>query len=362
MNNQIQSDKIKVLLLSAPYLPVPPVKYGGTERVIYNIIKGLHETCDLKIIATGDSDVPCELYSTVDKHLFFAKNEDEMESHQKLVDEANFRAKDFILELSGWTDLYHSHYNIMTNMLREMMEEGTIPTKPILTTLHGAYTINQKEFFEKNSSLYYNSISENQREAYPKSINWVGTVYNSIDTDDFELNLNPKDYVCFLGRFDPEKYPHKAIELAKAWGVKIILGGKIDHLGQEYFEKKIRPHINGEDVVFLGELDVKQKAELVGNALINLHPTNFREPFGLTVCEAACTGTPTLAIRRGALPEIIYQGRTGICVEDFEEGVHKFDELVSMDRELVSIHTRLLFNIDTMAKKYYQIYKKLKSK
>ncbi|MGL4758451.1 MAG: glycosyltransferase [Patescibacteria group bacterium] len=353
------NSKIRVTVLSAPYLAVPPLKYGGTERVIFNVIKGLNKVCDLKLIGTGDSQVDCELYPSVKEHLFFAENDEEKESHDLLVAQADLQAKEHILNLANWTDIYHSHYNVYTNMLRDMMESGVLPTKPILTTLHGAYSVDQQEFFELNGHLPYNSISENQRKAYPETINWVGTVYNSIDTDDFELNLQPKNYVCFLGRMDPEKYPHKAIELAKAWGIKLIMGGKIDHLGEDYFREKIEPLIDGDSVVFLGELDVVEKAKLLGNALINLHPTNFREPFGLTVCEAACTGTPTLAIRKGALPELIYQGRTGFCVEDFEEGLHKFDQLLEMNREFVSMHTRLLFDIKTMANRYFKIYKRL---
>ncbi len=357
-----QMNKLNILVFSAPYLPVPPLKYGGTERVIFNIVKGLSAYCNIKLIGTGDSDVPCELLELVDKHLFFALTEEDRDSHDKLVFNTDIKFREHILSHCNWVDLYHSHFNRHTNILREMMEEGVVPERPILTTLHGGYSVEQQEFFDLNGHLHFNSISDNQRQAYPESINWAGTVYNSVDTSDFPLNMHPEDYVCFLGRFDPEKYPHKAIEIASAWGIKLKLAGKIDHFGETYFKEKIEPLIDGDKVEFLGELAVKEKSDLLRNALINLHPTNFRDPFGLTICEAACSGTPTLAIRKGALPELIEQGRTGFCVEDFEEGIKHFDKLVHMKRKYISVRAKMLFDIETMSEEYLELYKSILSK
>jgi glycosyltransferase involved in cell wall biosynthesis len=353
------STRLKILMMSAPYLPVPPLKYGGTERVIFNIVKGLSNFCDIKLIATGDSNVPCDVLETVSKHLFFAKTIEEREANDLAVEATDKVVINHILKYSEWADIYHSHFNRHTNLLRLLMEENAIPTKPILTTLHGAYSVDQQEFFEDNGHLYFNSISNNQRMAYPKNVNWAGTIYNSVDTSDFPLNMYPENYVCFLGRFDPEKYPHKAIELAGAWGVPIKLAGKIDHLGEAYFNEKIKPFIDGEKVIYLGELAVKDKSDLLRKALVNLHPTNFREPFGLTICEAACSGTPTLAIRKGALPELIEHGRTGYCVEDFEEGFHCFDKLKKMKRKYISVRAKMLFDIETMSDEYLSLYESL---
>ena len=351
--------RLKVIQLSAPFLSVPPVKYGGTERIVDNLVKGLSELCEIKLLATGDSIVNCHLLATVNQHLSFADSEESKLHHEVLVNNANMNARRHFKEMSGWVELYHSHYNVYTDMLREMMEAKEIEEVPILTTLHGTYSIEQQDFFKNNSHLSFNSISHNQRGGYPPNLNWVGNVYNSVDTSDFPMNINPENYVCFLGRLDPEKLPHKAIEIAHAWNIPLILAGKIDHLGRDYFDEKIAPKIDGTMVKFIGELDVKEKAKLLANALINLHPTNFREPFGLTICEAACTGTPTLAIRKGALPEIIEQGRTGICVEDFEEGQHRLHELLSMKRKYISVRAKMLFNIETMAEEYLDLYYKL---
>jgi glycosyltransferase involved in cell wall biosynthesis len=170
---------------------------------------------------------------------------------------------------------------------------------------------------------------------------------------------SPGDYVCFLVRFDREKNPHLAIQLATNLGVRIKLAGKIDFQGEEYFDDCIRPYLDHPLVEYLGELEFGQEVELIAHARCNLHPTGFREPFGLTVLEAAYCGTPTLAIARGSMPELIEVGRTGMLVEDFVEGYHQIEECFAMDRNYIAQRTRLLFNYRTMTREYLEAYRRV---
>src|SRR6185312_17322355 len=112
------------------------------------------------------------------------------------------------------------------------------------------------------------------------------------------------------------------IELALSLGIKIKLAGKIDIKSEGYFENEVEPYLKHPNVEYVGELGFDDKVKLISNAKCNLHPTNFREPFGLTVLESAYCGTPTLAVARGSMPELIEPGRTGMLVEDFAEGRH----------------------------------------
>jgi glycosyltransferase involved in cell wall biosynthesis len=109
----------------------------------------------------------------------------------------------------------------------------------------------------------------------------------------------------------------------------------------------------------LGELGFDQKVDLISKAKCNLHPTNFREPFGLTVIEAAYCGTPTLAISRGSMPELIEEGRTGVMVEDYIEGRYRIEECYSMDRRYIASRARQLFNYRTMTAQYIEAYEKV---
>jgi glycosyltransferase involved in cell wall biosynthesis len=141
--------------------------------------------------------------------------------------------------------------------------------------------------------------------------------------------------------------------------MKIKLGGKLDYSSGEYFEKELKPLLKHPLVEYLGEMDRAQTIKLLSRAKCNLHPTGFREPFGLTVLEAAYCGTPTLAIKKGSMPELIKEGKTGLLVEDFVEGIHNLEKCFSMDREYIAKRARKMFNYQNMAKGYIRAYKKI---
>ncbi|OVE78944.1 hypothetical protein BVY00_01600 [bacterium G20] len=205
----------------------------------------------------------------------------------------------------------------------------------------------------------YVSISKNQQAAFP-SLNYIGVVYNGLDPKGFPVVTTPDDYLCFIGRFDLDKSPHLAIQLAINLGIKIKLAGKIDLDGAKYFKEQIQPFLDHPLVEFLGEVGFSQKAKLLSNAKCNLHPLlGRREPFGLTVIEAAYCGTPTLAINRGSMPEIIREGKTGMLVEDFVEGYSEIEQCFKMDRAYIARRTRRHFNYQKMAEDYVKAYKKV---
>jgi len=188
------------------------------------------------------------------------------------------------------------------------------------------------------------------------SLNFQGVVYNGLISEPFPFESQPKNYLCFLGRMDHDKSPHRAIAFAKLVGMKLIMAGKVDFQGKHYFETMIEPEIDGKMIQFMGEIGFAEKCELLKNAYCNLHPIEFREPFGLSVIEAAYCGTPTIAMRRGSMPELIEDGRTGILAEDMVEAVSRFNEIEGMDRKYISQRARMLFSHKKMALDYLRIY------
>lgn len=340
---------MKIAMVAGPYVSVPPQKYGGTERVIYYLIKGLLERGhEITLLAPGDSNVPCKLIPTTPIHLAFGKDTQSQKETLKLVKKANTKTKKILTNILPEIDIIHSHEY-------DLKEFQNFPN---LTTLHGMFVLSKMRYFERRRGLFYVSISENQQEPFP-DLQYVGVAYNGLDPSEFPFVEKPDDYLCFIGRLDGEKNPHIAIELAIRLGMKIKFGGKIDFQGKDYFEEKVKPYLDHPLVEFLGELGMKEKIKLISNAKCNLHPTNFREPFGLTVLESAYCGTPTLAIARGSMPELIEDGRTGMLVEDFDEGYHAIEKCFAMDRNYISQRARLLFNYQTMAKQYEIAYEKV---
>lgn len=335
-----------IAIVAGPYLPVPPPQYGGSEQVIYYLVKGLKETGHTPILlASGDSTINCELIPIVDKAIKYPQSIDGMAVHRQLELEANKRTLRELQKLLPKIDVIHSH-----NF--DLLPFAGFPN---VTTLHGMFEFGQLDYFKKHSALNYVSISNNQQRAYP-GLNYISTVYNGEDPGLFPLVTEPQDYLCFLGRFDWDKSPHLAIDLALALNMKIKLAGKVDYRGESYFKDKIQPLLEHPLVEYLGELGFDDKIALLSHARCNLHPTNFREPFGLAVLEAAYCGTPTLATARGSMPEVIKAGTTGMLVEDFVEGVHAVRQCFGMDRYYIAQHARQKFNYSKMTQGYVRAY------
>lgn len=340
---------MRVAIVAGPHYPVPPPRYGGTERVIGHLICGLlEEGHEPVLLAPGDSAVDCELVPICEAAIGFPDHQRDVAAQDALRAEIERRTGAELRRLLPRVDLVHSHGF-------DLIDFHEFPN---LTTLHGAILLHQLAYYLERRSLYYVSISRNQQEACP-DLQYVGVVYNGEDPEPFPIVDEPDDYVCFLGRLDREKCPHLAIQLAINLGIPLKLAGKVDFQGERYFEEEIRPFLDHPLVDFLGELDFGEKVELVAHARCNLHPTGFREPFGLTVLEAAFCGTPTLAIARGSMPELIEVGRTGMLVEDFVEGYHQIEQCFEMDRAYIAHRARLLFNYTTMTRAYVRAYRRV---
>lgn len=290
----------------------------------------------------------CELIPICDESIPFPSTNEGMEEFESKQSQATLKTYQILIELAKNVDIIHSH----GLDLIDFKDYANV------TTLHGPITIQKLRYYLERHELNYISISDNQQGACP-SLKYVGTVYNGEDPSLFPINTEPEEYLCFLGRFDREKNPHLAIQLALSINMPIKLGGKIDFVGAEYFEDQIRPFLSHPLVEYLGELDLRQKIELLSKAKCNLHPTGFREPFGLSVLEAAYCGTPTLAINKGSMPELIENGRTGMLVEDFVEGYHLIQTCFEMDRSYISSRARSLFNYSKMSEQYATIYRQV---
>lgn len=166
----------------------------------------------------------------------------------------------------------------------------------------------------------------------------------------------------WLGRFVPEKGPHLAIEAAKKAGVPIVLAGTIDQHMQEsvdYFEQVIKPHLNHQQVKYIGPVDMEQKLDLLSRARGLLNPIQWEEPFGMVMIEAMAVGCPVIAFARGAAPEIVADGRSGFLVHDVNEMAHCISRIDELDRMVVHAHAEHHFTAQAMAEKYTKVYKKI---
>jgi glycosyltransferase involved in cell wall biosynthesis len=340
---------VRVAIIAPPYLPIPPEKYGGIEQIVYHLIRGLKEAGHEPILfGPGDSKVDCKIIPIVEKALHIPDTKAGLPKHLDEVRESEKATHKALQKLLPKIDIIHSHGFDLT----------AFKDYPNVTTLHNKVGFPELETLMLQKDLNFVSISKNQQELCP-DLKYIGVVYNGEDPDDFPLVTKPEDYLCFLGRFDRDKNPHLAIQLALSVGMKIKLAGKIDHDSEGYFEEEIEKYFEHPLVEYQGELGLVAKVKLLSQAKCNLHPINFREPFGLTVLEAAYCGTPTLAVDRGSMSELIEQDRTGLLVEDFLEGRHQVKECFKMDRGYIASRARQLFNYQGMTAGYIEAYQQV---
>ena len=254
-----------------------------------------------------------------------------------------------LFERAGEFDIIHNHYDFLP-----LTYSGLINT-PVLTTIHGFSSGLILPVYKKyNATTHYVSISNANR--HP-DLDYAATVYNGINTAEFTFNEHPSDYLLFFGRIHPEKGTLEAIELAKRSGKKLIIAGLIQD--NDYFNYKILPFIDNDKVVYAGNCDPQQRVQLLGNALALLHLILFEEPFGLSVAEAMCCGTPVIAFNRGSMQELILHRQTGFLADTMKEAEQAVEQLGHIKRAACREWAIAMFSKEKMADEYIKVYEQL---
>lgn len=157
----------------------------------------------------------------------------------------------------------------------------------------------------------------------------------------------------------PEKGPHLAIEIAQKTGWKLKMAGKVDLVDLEYFEAKIKPHIDGQQIEYLGEANHAQKNAIMGGAYATLFPITWREPFGLVMVESMASGTPVIAMRMGSTEEVIVDGKTGFLCCNIEECINSLSQIDHLNRDTCRQYVENNFSIRQMSDGYEAVYQQI---
>jgi glycosyltransferase involved in cell wall biosynthesis len=298
---------MKVAVLSPPWFPVPPTGYGGIEWIVWLLAEGLTaQGHEVTLFASGDSRTSARLeaiYPTAP-------------SEQIGRTMPDLRHVLSALERAGDFDVINDHTGPLGAAL------GALVETPVVHTVHGPLDGEPGEVYESVARVAPDvgliSLSLNQRRPKP-GLNWAANVPNALDLEHYPCHPHTGDYLLFLGRMNHEKGAHRAIALAMELELPLKLAGKMrEPREQEYFEQFVEPHL-GDGIEYLGEVNHGTKVELLQNARCTLFPIEWEEPFGLVMIESMACGTPVIATRRGAVPEVIEDGRAGIVVDDWRE-------------------------------------------
>lgn len=339
---------MRIAQVSPLWERVPPPGYGGVELVVGHLTDELvRRGHDVTLFASGDSQTLANLESVCPQALRLNPKVKEPAAYEMLQ-------LGRVLEKAQEFDVIHFHTGFSALPLVE-----TIKT-PVVHTLHGGFTAENRQIFSKYSHQAYISISDAQRTLEP-SLNYIRTVHNGIDPQDYPFFIEPQQppYLAFLGRMSPEKGPQQAIAIAKQTGWQLKMAGKVDKVDGQFFEQEIAPQIDGEQIQYLGEMTHAQKAELLGNATATLFPITWNEPFGLVMIESMCTGTPVIAMNKGSVPEVISHGRTGFVCNSLEEMAEAIPSAVHLNRQHCHDYVMRYFSISQMVDKYEAAYRKV---
>lgn len=346
---------MKIALLAPVEETVPPLKYGGTELVVNNLCVGLRDSGhDVHLYAAGTSTAPATLKTITDKPLR------QLTPH---LDDSNLREQLKLSAVLRTLELMHGeHYDVIHNHVgsRIMPFLNELPG-PLVTTLHKSLDEpDLQSVYGQHPDSAYVSVSNAQRRAMP-NLNYQATVYNGIETEIFEFNDTPQDYFVFLGRMSPKKGASQAIALAKKAGVKLIMAAKTDAVDQSYYQSEIKPHIDGDQITFIGEVDHPGKVALLKNARGLLAPIQWEEPFGLFIVEAMACGTPPIAYNRGSMSELITDRENGFLVDVGNEAsfVERIRQINTIDRKKCFEQVKNKFSVETMTDGYLEVYAKL---
>ncbi|MCC2630297.1 MAG: glycosyltransferase [Candidatus Paceibacter sp.] len=338
--------------------PVPPKKYGGTELVAYNITEELvRRGHEVHLIASGDSTTSGHLIPIAEKSFRELFPRESYESKELKEIEVYWKwrkaveAAEIIQKLKP--DIVHNHMSWRGVMFSPLYNA------PLITTMHGPVNVYQeRQTFLDLPNGNYVSISNNQRIANP-DLNWIKTVYNGIDVNAFKMGEGNGNYFAFLGRTNPEKGLFEICQMIKKTKHKLKIAAKIDFVDTEYFETRIKPLIDGEQIEFLGEVDHKGKNELLKNAKALLLWLNWEEPFGLVVPEANVCGTPVVVNKRGSMPELIEHGKNGFLIDSLDEMQTCLERIDEIDRATCRQVVEQKFSITKMVNDYEMLYKQI---
>lgn len=338
---------MRIAQVAPPLEAVPPIGYGGTERIVAELVRELHQRGHrVTTFSSGDSDVPGEHVATVPRALRpIGFGDDPADA---------FRATlELVLDRQDAFDVVHAHLD------RWNLELARRSRIPVVSTFHGRLDQSwaRDAFTPDLRGLV--AVSRDQSRVQP-AVEWT-VIHNGVTFRPPPLRATPGDDFCFVGRLSPEKGFPEAIEVARLTGRRLLVAAKTPNrqIEIDYHEAVIRPLLDRADVTILGELDEEARDQLVAGSRASLVPSAWPEPFGLVVIEALACGTPVLARRVGAIPEILRDGIDGFVGDDAQQLAFLDDRLAQLDRAAIQSAALDRFAVGRMVDGYEALYRRL---
>ena len=332
---------MKIAVLSPVAWRTPPRHYGPWEQIASNIAEGMAKKgVEVTLFATGDSITVGKLDSVC------AQGYEEDRTQDAKVLECLHISN--LMEKADKFDIIHNNFDFLP------LTYSALIKTPVITTIHGFSSQKIVPVYKKYNSIgHYVSISNSDRSP---QLNYLATVYNGLNVQDFDFVEQPDDYLLYFGRIHHDKGCAEAIQIAQKSKRKLLIAGIIQD--ENYYREKIEPYLN-EQIQYIGHAGPEKRNELLGKAIALLHPINFDEPFGMSVAEAMLCGTPVIAFNKGSMPELIQPDKTGFLVDTIDEAVEAVSNLKDIKRKDCHDWASAQFSSEKMVDDYFKLYKKI---
>ncbi len=340
---------MKILITVDPEIPVPPIGYGGIERIVSSLSKK---------------------YSKYGHEVYLLANPNSTE--------------DSVIEVFGWKGLKsRGKKNIILNAIQlykivKRIKPDVIHSFSRLLYLYPIFLFTkikvvqtyQRKISVKSTNaairlgggkINFTSCSKYMHKGFDSIEKW-NTVYNFTDTDYFIPDNNvKKEYLMFLGRIEDIKGTKECIEVAFATNTKLIIAGNIQEGHDDYFNQYIKPHINNPLIEYVGVVNDEQKLYYLQRSKAFLFPIKWEEPFGIVMAEAMACGTPVVGFKRGSVPEVVKDRETGFVVNNINEMIKAVNQINNIDRKKVREDCIERFSLSIIANKYINLFNKYKN-
>jgi glycosyltransferase involved in cell wall biosynthesis len=342
---------LHIAITADPYLPVPPRFYGGIERVIDLLVRGLADRGHhITLFAHPDSRTAGDL-RPYGSHPH--------SGHWRRAQEL-WAVGAGLWQTRRRVDVVHS-FGRLAAMLPILPLRGLpkiqsyqreVPWRGVrrATRLAGDTLC----FTGCSSRLYADAARQGASAAQ-----WR-TIFNGVDLTRYTpVARVPDDApLMFLGRLERIKGPHHAIAIARAAKRPLVLAGNIPDRAEDaaFYHREVAPHVDGQHVAYIGPVDDAQKNVWLGRAAALLMPIEWDEPFGIVMAEALACGTPVIGFGRGSVPEVVRHGVNGFIGNTVAEAAAFVPQLWTLDRDAIRIDCSDRFGHEATVTAYERLY------
>lgn len=339
---------MQILQVAPPWFAVPPVRYGGTELVVAALTDGLVAAGhDVTLVASGGSRTTAHLQSVYDTPPSTQLGDSIVELPHVLSARR---------EAAGF-DLVHDHTPLGAAF------GAVVAGPPVVHTVHGAWTEPMCRLYRQIAKdVHLVALSDDHASRAPADIPLAGTVHNGIDLARYPFGDTASRHLAWLGRAGPDKGADIAVDVARRTGLPLRMAIKVNEPAEHtWWRDVLVPKLEGHHVDVTLNATHHQKTTLLRDALALLVPLRWDEPFGLMMVEANACGTPVVAFARGAAPELVADGETGVLVEpdDVEALAAAVNEAAALDRRACRDRVEQRFSAERMLAGYLEVYERV---